>query len=142
MGRPERSPRCARIPVTLEQRDGSLYFCTEHWRLDVSNYAFTNSRVDPQSQFQPQPYVLGVRAEDVRIGELREGLAEHAKVLLVEPMGNHRVVWLDYVQIASIDQRKTPVTPGDTLSFSLHSAHVSLFGAAGGVRLQRDHWRH
>ena len=38
-----------------------------------------------------------------------------AKVSLVEPMGNHRVVWLDYHggQIASIDQSKTPVAVGD-----------------------------
>jgi multiple sugar transport system ATP-binding protein len=83
--------------------------------------------------------VLGVRAEDVRIGPTQSGEAagERAKISLVEPMGNHRVVWLDYhgVQIASIDQSKTPVMPGDTLAFSLDSTHVSLFDAASGARL-------
>jgi multiple sugar transport system ATP-binding protein len=118
---------------TLEPRDGSLDFCTEHWRLDMSNYAFAK----PLVASQPQSCVLGVRAEDVRLGEGRGGPAEHAKVSLVEPMGNHRVVWLDYhgVQIASIDQSKTPVAPGDTLAFSLDGTHVWLFDAANGTRL-------
>jgi multiple sugar transport system ATP-binding protein len=123
----------------LEQRDGSLHFCTGQWRLDMSNYAFVDQSGESQSQSQPRPCVLGVRAEDVRIGPTQtgEGAGERAKVSLVEPMGNHRVVWLDYhgEQIASIDQSKTPVVPGDTLAFSLDSTHVSLFDAASGARL-------
>jgi multiple sugar transport system ATP-binding protein len=75
----------------------------------------------------------------VRIHTTQSGeqAGERAKVSLVEPMGNHRVVWLDYhgAQIASIDQSKAPLMPGDTVSFSLDSTHVSLFDAAGGARL-------
>ncbi len=136
------TPAMNLVNGTLEQRDGALHFCTEQWRLDVSNYAFVDRSGESQPQSQPQspprPCVLGVRAEDVRIGPTQgEGAGEHAKISLVEPMGNHRVVWLDYhgVQIASIDQSKTPVMPGDTLAFSLDSTHVSLFDAASGARL-------
>lgn len=52
-------------------------------------------------------------------------------------MGNHRIIWLDYhgEQIASIDQSRAPVTPGDTVAFSFDAAHASLFDEAGGARL-------
>ncbi|WOD15222.1 ABC transporter ATP-binding protein [Paraburkholderia kirstenboschensis] len=133
------TPAMNQVNGTLEQRDGSLHFCTGQWRLDVSNYAFVDQSGESQPQSSPRPCVLGVRAEDVRIGPTQtgEGAGERAKVSLVEPMGNHRVVWLDYhgEQIASIDQSKTPVVPGDTLAFSLDSTHVSLFDAASGARL-------
>jgi multiple sugar transport system ATP-binding protein len=122
------SPAMNLLKGTLEQRNGAMHFCTEHWQLDVSAYAFKNTPA------QGLPCVLGVRAEDVRVGE---GLAERAKVSLVEPMGNHRVIWLDYHggQVASIDQSKTPVALGDTVAFSFDAAHVSLFDEAGGARL-------
>ncbi|WP_027801928.1 ABC transporter ATP-binding protein [Paraburkholderia dilworthii] len=133
------TPAMNLVNGTLEQRDGSLYFCTGQWRLDVSNYAFVHQPGESRLQSPPGPCVLGVRAEDVRIGPTQgaEGAGERAQVSLVEPMGNHRVVWLDYhgVQIASIDQSKAPVMPGDTLAFSLDGTHVSLFDAAGGARL-------
>jgi multiple sugar transport system ATP-binding protein len=58
-------------------------------------------------------------------------------VSLVEPMGNHQVIWLDYhgAQIASIDQDKSPIALGDTCAFSFDSAHISLFDEASGARL-------
>ncbi|CAD6532783.1 ABC transporter ATP-binding protein [Paraburkholderia metrosideri] len=122
------SPAMNLLKGTLETHDGALHFCTAHWRLDVSAYPFK------QAPTQGLPCVLGVRAEDVRIGE---GSSERAKVSLVEPMGNHRVVWLDYhgIQVASIDQTKTPVTTGDTVAFSFDAAHVSLFDSASDARL-------
>jgi multiple sugar transport system ATP-binding protein len=122
------SPAMNLLKGTLETRDGATYFRSEHWRLDVSAYAFKSPPA------QGLPCVLGVRAEDVRVGE---GLSEQAKVSLVEPMGNHRVIWLDYhgAQIASIDQTKTPVAIGDTVAFSFDAAHASLFDDAGGERL-------
>ena len=80
------------------------------------------------------PCVLGIRPEDVKIGA---GCTCPATVSLVEPMGNHRVIWLDYhgAQIASIAQDKTATAVDEALSFSLDSTHVSLFDEAGGERL-------
>ncbi|MFP3567522.1 ABC transporter ATP-binding protein [Paraburkholderia sp. SIMBA_030] len=136
------SPAMNLLNGRLERRDGSLYFCTPHWRLDVSPYLFKSVPADQL------PCVLGVRAEDVRPGDMRVGdvragagsnvsVSESAKVSLVEPMGNHRVIWLDYhgEQIASIDQTKTPVAVGDVSAFSVDCAHISLFDEAGGARL-------
>jgi multiple sugar transport system ATP-binding protein len=122
------SPAMNLLKGTLDMREGKTYFVSEHWRLDVSAYAFQSAPA------QGLPCVMGVRAEDVRIGQ---GLSEQAEVSLVEPMGNHRVIWLDYhgAQVASIDQTKTPVSIGDTVAFSFDAAHVSLFDDAGGARL-------
>jgi multiple sugar transport system ATP-binding protein len=122
------TPAMNLLKGTLDTRDGRVHFSSEHGRLDVSAYPFKST---PPNAL---PCVLGVRAEDVRVDE---GASERAKVSLVEPMGNHRVIWLDYhgVQVASIDQTKTPVAVGDTVAFSFGGTHVSLFDEAGGARL-------
>src|SRR6266702_6782345 len=126
------SPAMNLLKGTLEARDGTLHFCTAHLRLDVLGYPFKNTPADSL------PCVLGLRAEDVRVRvEAGGASSERAKVSLVEPMGNLRVIWLDYhgAQIASIDQTKTPVAVGDTAAFSFDSAHISLFDDADGTRL-------
>jgi multiple sugar transport system ATP-binding protein len=125
------TPAMNLVQGSLETRNGALYFCTPHWQLDVSAYAF---RQAPAQGLPPMPCVLGVRAEDVR---LAAGSGERAKVSLIEPMGNHRIVWLDYhgEQIASIDQSRVPLTPGDSATFSFDAAHVCLFEEASGARL-------
>ncbi|MCC8404068.1 ABC transporter ATP-binding protein [Paraburkholderia sp. MMS20-SJTN17] len=122
------SPAMNLLKGTLETRDGVLYFCTAQVRIDVSAYAFTEA--PPHGV----PCVLGVRAEDVHI---RPDGSERAEVSLMEPMGNHRVIWLDYhgEQIASIDQTKAPIAEGDSVAFSFDAAHVSLFDEASGARL-------
>ncbi|CAE6820054.1 sn-glycerol-3-phosphate import ATP-binding protein UgpC [Paraburkholderia domus] len=126
------SPAMNLLKGTLEVRDGSHHFCTAHLRLDVTQYPFKDLPTDRL------PCVLGVRAEDVRVGEgSSTEMNERANISLIEPMGNHRVIWLDYhgVQIASIDQTKTPVAVGDTAAFAFDSAHISLFDEEGGARL-------
>jgi multiple sugar transport system ATP-binding protein len=125
------TPAMNLIKGSLEERNGALHFCIPHWQLDVSAYPFRRA---PAQGRPPVPCVLGVRAEDVR---LAEGSRERAKVSLVEPMGNHRIIWLDYhgEQIASIDQGRAPLTPGDSATFSFDAAHVSLFEEASGARL-------
>ncbi|MFP3609480.1 ABC transporter ATP-binding protein [Paraburkholderia sp. SIMBA_050] len=124
------SPAMNLLKGTLESRDGAPHFRSAHLWLDVSAYPFKSAPADSL------PCVLGVRAEDVRV-RMGEAASERAKVSLVEPMGNHRVIWLDYhgAQIASIDQTKTPVAVGDTAAFSFDGAHVSLFDEADGTRL-------
>ncbi|HEY2606204.1 MAG TPA: ABC transporter ATP-binding protein [Paraburkholderia sp.] len=125
------TPAMNLIKGSLEERNGALHFCIPHWQLDVSAYPFRRA---PAQGRPPVPCVLGVRAEDVR---LAEGSSERAKVSVVEPMGNHRIIWLDYhgEQIASIDQGRAPLTPGDSATFSFDAAHVSLFEEASGARL-------
>lgn len=81
------SPAMNLLKGALETRDGALHFCTGQVRIDVSAYAFKGAPA------QGVRCVLGVRAEDVHI---TEGPSQRAKVSLMEPMGNHRVIWLDY----------------------------------------------
>lgn len=122
------SPAMNMLKGKLERREDGMRFRTQHLDLDVSGYPF---RRLPDVNL---PVVLGVRPEDVRVGG---GQAQSGNVSLVEPMGNHRVIWLDYhgAQIASIDQDKTPIEVGQPWSFSLDSAHISLFDEASGARL-------
>jgi multiple sugar transport system ATP-binding protein len=122
------SPAMNMLQGRLERREECMRFRTEHLDLDVSRYPF---KTLPDTTL---PCVLGVRPEDVRVGA---DLAQRGNVSLVEPMGNHQVIWLDYhgAQIASIDQDKSPIALGDACSFSLDSAHISLFDEASGARL-------
>jgi multiple sugar transport system ATP-binding protein len=108
--------------------EGGTRFRNEHFDLDVSRYGFKQS---PSSGLA---CILGVRPEDVRIGE---GLEHQGTVSLVEPMGNHRVVWLDYHggQIAAIAQDKTAIATDEPLAFSLSRDHISLFDEESGQRL-------
>ncbi|NPT55874.1 ATP-binding cassette domain-containing protein [Paraburkholderia sp. 5N] len=126
------SPAMNLLKGTLEVRDGTLHFCTAHLRFDVSSYPFKSLPTDRL------PCVLGVRAEDVHVGTgTSTTMNERANISLIEPMGNHRVIWLDYhgEQIASIDQTKTPLAIGDAAAFSFDGAHISLFEEEGGARL-------
>ncbi|WP_084168208.1 ABC transporter ATP-binding protein [Paraburkholderia acidipaludis] len=117
----------------LEAGDGKLWFRTPHLAVDVTHYAFRGAPDFGRA------CVLGVRPEDVRAaGAVRAGhSASGGRLTLIEPMGNHRVLWLDYhgVQIASIDQDKAPLVSGTAVPFSLDGAHVSLFDEETGARL-------
>jgi multiple sugar transport system ATP-binding protein len=122
------SPAMNMLQGRLERREEGIRFRTEYLDLDVSRYPF---KTLPDMTL---PCVLGVRPEDVRVGA---DLPQRGNVSLVEPMGNHQVIWLDYhgAQIASIDQDKSPIALGDACAFSLDSAHISLFDEASGARL-------
>ncbi|CAB3767110.1 ABC transporter ATP-binding protein [Paraburkholderia solisilvae] len=134
------SPAMNLLNGTLVPDGERVHFRGAHLTLDVSRYAF---RAAPTAG---RPCVLGVRPEDVRVridgensaaGAGNAATGERATVSLVEPMGNHRVIWLDYhgAQIASIDQDKRPVAVGDAAAFTVDGAHISLFDEASGSRL-------
>jgi multiple sugar transport system ATP-binding protein len=67
--------------------------------------------------------VLGVRPEDVSIDS---AFRHRGTVSLVEPMGNHRVIWLDYhgAQIASIAQDTATAAVDEITGFSIDSKRV------------------
>ncbi|MBN3810441.1 ABC transporter ATP-binding protein [Paraburkholderia sp. Ac-20347] len=118
----------------LEANEGKLWFRGAQLDVDVTNYTFKGA---PDLA---KPCVLGVRPEDVhatRLGAPGSEGAHQGSVTLVEPMGNHRVLWLDFhgAQIASIDQDKTPLASGAHVPFSIDAAHVSLFDEASGERV-------
>jgi multiple sugar transport system ATP-binding protein len=77
--------------------------------------------------------VLGVRPEHV---VLEEGPLT-GEVSLVEPMGNHQVVWLRCGRhlLAALDHDARAFAPGQRVSFEIDAAKVSLFDPEGGARL-------
>ncbi len=108
---------------------------------------FIDGRLDGTGQFETAPLslalpardgaardaVLGVRPEHVRIasdGPLR------GTVSLVEPMGNHQVVWLrcGSHQLSAIVQEGSYVS-GQQVAFAIDASRVSLFDRASGSSL-------
>ena len=78
--------------------------------------------------------VLGVRPEHVSLGPLG---ALAGTVALVEPMGNHQVVWiaLGALQVSAIVNDSRVFSPGQPLRFDIDPARVSLFDKTSELRL-------
>jgi multiple sugar transport system ATP-binding protein len=78
--------------------------------------------------------VLGVRPEHVTI---RSDGCMAGEVSLVEPMGNHQVVWIrcGATTLASLLHDDTVYTPGQAVRFAVDGARVSLFDPLSGNRL-------
>ena len=87
-----------------------------------------------QAPMPAGPATLGVRPEHVHPDE-HGPLA--GTVTLVEPMGNHQVLWLDcggHV-LSAIVHGPERFTAGQGLRFGIDAARVSLFDPASGARL-------
>ncbi len=112
----------------LRQDDGRIMFANAHVELDVTGYAFR------QPTAPDQACVLGVRPEDITVGAQH---ARRASISLIEPMGNHRVVWLDFhgAQVASIAQEQFDGELDQATGFAIRGEQVSLFDEASGQRL-------
>jgi multiple sugar transport system ATP-binding protein len=79
--------------------------------------------------------MLGVRPEHL---QLRPGGAFEGRVQLVEPMGNHQVVWIEQpgvAPLAAVLHEAGAPTAGDTVRFDIDGERASLFDPEGGVRL-------
>jgi len=111
--------------------------------------AFVDGTLDAQGRFSAdgfslepavasrpvvQPAVLGVRPEHVEIGAGGDMTGE---VTLVEPMGNHQVVWMTCgkATVASLVYDARCFVPGERVAFAIDAARVSLFDPASGNRL-------
>ncbi len=81
-----------------------------------------------------QSVVLGIRPEHVR---LQADGRWRATVELVEPMGNHQVVWMKSgdqgLSVVVHDGRR--ITAGETLAFDIDETLLSVFDAASELRL-------
>lgn len=111
------------------QPDGACtVFETGQRRLDLTQYDFRQRPVSAQDA------VLGIRPENVRIhaqGELQ------GKVCLIEPMGNHHVVWLelDAHLLSCVHTGLLNCQVDDLVRFSMDMAQASLFDKASEQRL-------
>ncbi len=78
---------------------------------------------------------LGVRPEHI---SLAPGGPLQGRVTLVEPMGAHRVVWLDCAgkPLSCIVQGSRAIAPDDTVAFAIDAQRVSLFDPDSGKRFE------
>ncbi|CAB3779498.1 ABC transporter ATP-binding protein [Pararobbsia alpina] len=123
------SPGINFLEGTLERGANGVEFRSGEIVIDASRYAFISAPVFGK------PVVAGVRPEDLHIGT---GEAkQRGTVSLVEPMGNHRVVWLDYAgkALASIAGDTGVAELDASLGFTIDPQHMSLFDEASGQRL-------
>jgi multiple sugar transport system ATP-binding protein len=81
-----------------------------------------------------QSVVVGIRPEHLR---LQDDGRWRASVQLVEPMGNHQVVWLQLGEqtLSALVHDGRRVSAGDTLGFDLDESMLSVFDAASEQRL-------
>lgn len=116
----------------LERQGGRTLFRNEHLAIDVSDYQFS------QQPAGARDCVLGVRPEDIDVGN-RAGAdnAARATVSLVEAMGAHRVLWLDFhgTQVAGIVQDQQIIETDKDIAFAIGTTRLSLFDAASEQRL-------
>ena len=83
-----------------------------------------------------RPVILGVRPEHIAIGE-DAPLA--GTVALVEPMGNHQIVWIAVGErkLSAIVNDTRAFALGDPVRFAVDAGRVSLFDKASEQRLGR-----
>jgi multiple sugar transport system ATP-binding protein len=116
----------------VEQVGGRAIFKNEHLSVDVTGYPFK------QPPTGKHACVLGVRPEDIDVGHGDGvGQAVRASVSLIEAMGAHRVVWLDFhgTQVAGIVQDQQLIETEKEISFSIRTNRISLFDGASEQRL-------
>jgi len=107
---------------------GSARFEVAGAALDLSAYPL---RITPQPG---QPLVLGVRPEHLHIhpaGDLQ------ATVSLIEPMGNHHVVWLDFggKPLSVVVSGALDFAVDTSVRFSMDMSRASLFDRASEQRV-------
>ncbi|MFZ6731109.1 ABC transporter ATP-binding protein [Undibacterium sp. Ji42W] len=95
--------------------------------LDLSAYAF-------QKESAVQDVILGIRPEHMQV---MENGAYSGKLSLVEPMGNHQLLWLNMgkQQLCLLDHENRQFKLGETVRFDIHTDRVSLFDAKTESRL-------
>lgn len=106
----------------------SIVFESPHLSLDAAAYSFKEM---PSTGLA---VTLGIRPEHIRI-EPQGKLS--GVISLVEPMGNHQVVWIDYHGnlLSSIVHETLGFNVDDPVRFTIDVGKISLFDQAGEQRL-------
>lgn len=96
--------------------------------LDLAPYPFREQPLDAQD------VLLGIRPEDLALSGSGEF---QGTVSLIEPMGNHHVVWLDFGGhlLSSVVTGALAFAVDESVRFSLDTAKVSLFDKTSEQRL-------
>ncbi|MES2038482.1 MAG: ABC transporter ATP-binding protein [Pseudomonadota bacterium] len=107
--------------------DGDKQFSNEVMNLDLSAYAC-------QTEKQEQEVIVGIRPEHM---QLQTDGAYSGKLSLVEPMGNHQLLWLNMgsQQLCLLDHENRQFKLEDTVRFDINADKVSLFDVRSESRL-------
>jgi multiple sugar transport system ATP-binding protein len=113
---------------TCRTTGAGLGFSSPGLALDLADYEIRGAL-----PIDGEPVVLGVRPEHVRIGQAG---ASAGRIALVEPMGNHQVVWLEFggTTLAVMCHESENFNVGEAVRFSIDADKVSLFDPTGGQR--------
>jgi multiple sugar transport system ATP-binding protein len=78
--------------------------------------------------------VLGVRPEHIAIAA---GAPLAGRITLVEPMGNHQIVWIDAGghALSALVHDGRAFAPGEAVNFNIDASRASLFDPEHGQRL-------
>ena len=122
------SPGMNFLQGSLAAQDGGVRFCAGGLALDVTPYRFSSEWTGTRQ------VVLGIRPENLLIHE--SGTLQ-AAVSLIEPMGNHHVVWIDFEGhlLSSVVSGALPFQVDDVVRFTIDIAKISLFDQASEQRL-------
>ncbi len=121
------SPSMNLLEGRLDTAGSARRFVVGSTALDVSGYAWRENVPDGRDM------VLGVRPENLHLrtdGEL------HGTVSLIEPMGNHHVVWVDFEGklLSVVVSGALEVRMDEKVRLGLDMGHVSLFDRATELR--------
>ncbi len=108
--------------------DADRLFCSASFNLGMANYAVSGSALTPGAA------ILGVRPEHIQIDAQGPFCAT---ISLVEPMGNHQIVWFEsgVKLLGAIVHDNRNFAIGDAIRFAIDAGRASLFNPLGGQRL-------
>jgi multiple sugar transport system ATP-binding protein len=113
---------------TIASGGGGPRFTAPGLDLDLRYYEFGGA-----PPVDGEPVVVGIRPEHLRP---HAGADCSGVITLVEPMGNHQVVWFDCngASWAALAQGERRYRGGETVPFALDARQISLFRASDGLR--------
>jgi multiple sugar transport system ATP-binding protein len=123
------SPPMNFLEGRLAMSGGALRFTAHGFSVDLRSYDL--GKLPP---VDGEPVVLGIRPEHLR-------LAPHGDcsgvVTLVEPMGNHQVLWFDCngTSWSVVVRGEAAYRSGDSVAMALDASQVSMFRSGDGARL-------
>lgn len=113
---------------TLKRAGAKSLFAALHFTLDVSDYKFRVSAADSNA------VVAGIRPEHI---QLDPAGAHEAVVSLVEPMGNHQVIWIDFhgCSLSLISHEVVDIKAEQSVRFNIDQQRITLFDQVSEQRI-------
>jgi multiple sugar transport system ATP-binding protein len=117
------------ITGVITARPGGPAFSSPRLDLDLAGHRFVGA-----APAAGTPVVLGVRPEQLHIGA---GGDLAGTVQLVEPMGNHQVVWIAHgeLSLAAVVHEALELQVDEAIRFSIERHRISLFDQRSELRL-------